>query len=362
MDTPGVIERQRPGRPLVVFLMGPTASGKTALAVELVKRGMPDGRGLSIVSVDSAMVYRGMDIGTAKPDAETLAVAPHRLIDIRDPAEPYSAADFRRDALAAIADIHAGGRVPLLVGGTMLYFKALKDGLSALPPADPAIRARLAAELAAQGREVLVARLAAVDPEAAARHGDNPQRLLRALEVFEATGVPLTRLQAEQAPAADPFPFTLLQMAVAPVSREELNRRIAQRFRDMIAAGFLDEVRRLRYRPAPRPALQPDLPALRAVGYRQAWQYLDDLDDGIEHAGVAGRTSRFAGHASYEHWEERGIIATRQLAKRQMTWLRGWQGLHWLGAEGSDPLTQALSLLAEASSSGASRQPPQDLG
>jgi len=347
-----VIERERPGRPLVVFLMGPTASGKTALAVELVKRGMPDGRGIAIVSVDSAMVYRGMDIGTAKPDAATLAQAPHRLIDIRDPAEPYSAADFRRDALAAIADIHAAGQVPLLVGGTMLYFKALREGLSALPAADPGIRARLADELATQGREALAARLAAVDPEAAARHGDNPQRLLRALEVFEITGLPLTRLQAEQAPAGDPFPFTLLQMALVPASREELSRRISQRFRDMIAAGFLDEVRRLRHRPAPQPPLHPDLPALRAVGYRQAWLHLEEQD--------AGQLRGLAGHPSYEHWEERGIIATRQLAKRQMTWLRGWQGLHWLGTEGSEPLAQALSLLADASSSGALRQPPQD--
>ena len=307
----------------VVFLAGPTASGKTALAVELVRRGAPDGRAFEIVSVDSAMVYRGLDIGTAKPPPEVLAAAPHRLVDIRDPADPYSAADFRRDALAAIDEIHAAGNIPLLTGGTMLYFKALRDGLSALPEADPAIRARLQAELVAEGRPALAARLAAVDPAAAARHGENPQRLLRALEVYEITGRPLTELQAAQAPAADPFPFRLAQYAVAPADRGLQAERVARRFHEMLAAGLVAEVERLRA----RADLHPDLPALRAVGYRQVWQYLD-------------------GQASYEEMVERGIIATRQLAKRQMTWLRSWPALRWLDAGASDLVGDALKLLA----------------
>ncbi len=310
--------------------MGPTASGKTALAVELVQRGAPDGRGFEIVSVDSAMVYRGLDIGTAKPAADILAIAPHRLIDIRDPAEPYSVADFRRDALAEITRIHAAGRIPLLVGGTMLYFKALKDGLSALPVADPARRARLQRELETLGREALAARLAAVDPEAAAKHGCNPQRLLRALEVYEMTGQSLTALQAVPVPAA--FPYRLARFAIAPADRAILAERIARRFQDMLAAGLVAEVERLRARseqPSPGlPALHPDLPALRAVGYRQVWQYL-------------------AGQLSYQQMVERGIIATRQLAKRQMTWLRGWDALQWLDAEAPDLVGNTLKLLQQ---------------
>ncbi|MFZ5723745.1 MAG: tRNA (adenosine(37)-N6)-dimethylallyltransferase MiaA [Pseudomonadota bacterium] len=300
--------------------MGPTAAGKTALAVELVRRGAPDGRGFEIVSVDSALVYRGMDIGTAKPDAATLAVAPHRLLDLRDPSEPYSAADFRTDALAAIADIHAAGRIPLLVGGTMLYFKALRDGLAALPQSDPDVRARLTAELARDGLPALAARLAAVDPEAAAKHGGNPQRLLRALEVFELTGRPLSELHREQTGA--PFPYPLLQLAIAP-DRNLLAERIARRFEAMLAAGFLDEVRRL----YDRGDLHPDLPALRAVGYRQAWQHL-------------------AGQLSYDDMVARAIIATRQLAKRQLTWLRGWQGLQWLDPDAPDLVDRTLGLVA----------------
>ncbi len=316
----------------VVFLMGPTASGKTALAVELVQRGAPDGRGFEIVSVDSAMVYRGLDIGTAKPAADILAIAPHRLIDIRDPAEPYSVADFRRDALIEITRIHAAGRIPLLVGGTMLYFKALKDGLSALPMADPAMRARLQRELETLGREALAARLAAVDPEAAAKHGRNPQRLLRALEVYELSGQSLTALQAVPAPAAAAFPYRLARFAIAPADRAVLAERIARRFQDMLAAGLVAEVERLRARseqpPLGLPALHPDLPALRAVGYRQVWQYL-------------------AGQLSYQQMVERGIIATRQLAKRQMTWLRGWDALQWLDAEAPDLVGNTLKLLQQ---------------
>ncbi len=309
-------------RPPVIFLMGPTAAGKTALAVELVRRGAPDGRAFDIISVDSAMVYRGMDIGTAKPDAETLKIAPHRLIDIRDPADPYSAADFRRDALTAIDEIHAAGNIPLLVGGTMLYFKALKEGLSSLPAADPELRERLTAQLKTEGLSAMAARLAAVDPPAAAKHGENPQRLLRALEVFELTGRPLTALQAEQAPTGDPFPYRLAQFAVTP-RREVLTGRIAARFRAMLAAGLLDEVRAL----MARGDLHPDLPALRAVGYRQIWQFL-------------------AGQVSYEDMVERGIIASRQLAKRQLTWLRGWDALQWLDAEAPGLVDDTCTSLA----------------
>lgn len=303
--------------------MGPTASGKTALAVELVKRGAPDGRAFEIISVDSALVYRGMDIGTAKPSADVLAVAPHRLLDIRDPSEPYSAADFRADALQAIADIHAVGRIPLLVGGTMLYFKALRDGLATLPQSDPELRARLTAELKDEGLPALAARLAAVDPAAAEKHGANPQRLLRALEVWELTGRPLSELQQAGAAAAEPFPCPLIQLAIAP-GREVLAERIARRFTDMLADGFLDEVRRLRE----RGDLHPDLPALRAVGYRQAWLHL-------------------AGQLSYEDMVARAIIATRQLAKRQLTWLRGWQGLQWLDPQAPDLVDRALKVLGQ---------------
>ncbi|MFP5383854.1 MAG: tRNA (adenosine(37)-N6)-dimethylallyltransferase MiaA [Gammaproteobacteria bacterium] len=303
--------------------MGPTAAGKTALAVELVQRGAPDGRPFVIVSVDSAMVYRGLDIGTAKPGPEVLAVAPHRLIDIRDPAEPYSAADFRRDALAAIADIHAAGGIPLLVGGTMLYFKALREGLSTLPAADPETRARLTAELAAEGLPAMAARLAAVDPAAAQLHGRNPQRLLRALEVWEVSGRPLSQLQAEQAPVGNPFPFRLAQLAVTPAARTVLTARIEQRFLLMLEAGLVGEVARLRE----RGDLSPDLPALRAVGYRQVWEHL-------------------AGQTSYEQMVARGIIASRQLAKRQLTWLRNWTALHWLDAEPPRLVDDTLKLLA----------------
>lgn len=310
----------------VIFLMGPTASGKTALAVELVERSAATAHPFDIISVDSAMVYRGMDIGTAKPEPALLARAPHRLIDIRDPAEPYSAADFRSDALAAIADSHAAGRIPLLVGGTMLYFRALRDGLATLPVSDPALRARLNAELARDGRPALAARLAAVDPAAAAKHGANPQRLLRALEVWELTGRSLSDLQAGQTPEA--FPYPLLQLALAPGDRAVLADRIAARFRAMLAAGLLAEVRRLQA----RADLHPDLPALRAVGYRQVWQHL-------------------AGQLSYDDMEARAIIATRQLAKRQMTWLRGWDGLQWLDPEAPDLAADILKAAAGVTTS-----------
>ena len=280
-------------RPLAVFLMGPTASGKTALACALSER-FP----VELVSVDSALVYRGMDIVTAKPDAATLATYPHRLIDIRDPAEPYSAADFRSDALAAMQDITAGGRVPLLVGGTGLYFRALQQGLSHLPEADPAIRERLAAEAADAGWPTLHARLERLDAVAAARIGPNDaQRIQRALEVIELTGRPLSEQQ--QGGSGERFPWRVLKLALLPADRAPLHARIADRFDAMLAGGFLDEVRALRE----RKDLHADLPAIRAVGYRQAWEHLD-------------------GQTSAAEFRDKGVFATRQLAKRQITWLR----------------------------------------
>ncbi len=284
-------------RPLAIFLMGPTASGKTALACALSDR-FP----LDLVSVDSALVYRGMDIGTAKPDAATLARYPHALVDIRDPAQPYSAADFRVDALSVMQQIKAQDRVPLLVGGTGLYFRALQHGLSDLPEADPAARARLAAEAKLLGWPAMHARLAQVDPPAARRIGINDtQRLQRALEVFELTGRPLSELQQGGTGAC--FPWRVLKLALLPTDRSVLHERIAQRFDVMLEQGFLDEVRMLRA----RGDLDADLPAVRAVGYRQAWEHLDGLTD-------AGR------------FRDRAIFATRQLAKRQITWLRGDHG------------------------------------
>ncbi|PSJ38698.1 tRNA (adenosine(37)-N6)-dimethylallyltransferase MiaA [Zobellella taiwanensis] len=290
-------------KPLAVFLMGPTASGKTSLAMTLC-RELP----CELVSVDSALVYRGMDIGTAKPSREELAQAPHRLIDLRDPSQAYSAAEFRRDALAAMAEITAAGRIPLLVGGTMLYFKALLEGLSPLPSADPAVRAAIEAEAAEQGWERLHRQLAAVDPVAAARiHPNDPQRLSRALEVFRISGKTLTELTQRK---GDPLPYKVLQFAIAPAERAELHRRIAERFRLMLEQGFEQEVRAL-YR---RGDLHPELPSIRCVGYRQMWDYLD---------GVVG----------YDEMTERGIAATRQLAKRQLTWLRSWPDLTWLDSD-----------------------------
>lgn len=272
--------------------MGPTASGKTALACDLAAQ-FP----LDIISVDSALVYRGLEIGSAKPDAATLRNHPHRLIDIRDPSQPYSAADFRGDALREMMSIAANGRVPLLVGGTGLYFRALQYGLSELPPADADIRDRLAEEAESIGWPALHARLATLDPVAAARIGvADTQRIQRALEVIELTGQPMSSLQSA-APA--PFAYRVLKLALVPDDRAPLHARIAERFDAMLAAGFLDEVRRLKS----RTDLHADLPAIRAVGYRQAWQYLDGAFEASELRNY-------------------GIFATRQLAKRQITWLR----------------------------------------
>lgn len=286
--------------PSAILLMGPTASGKTGLAVELV-RHLP----CEIVSVDSALVYRGMDIGTAKPGPATLAVAPHRLIDILDPRESYSAARFCDDARREMAAITAAGRIPLLVGGTMLYFRALQQGLAALPSADAALRAELDAEAARSGWAALHRRLARVDPLAAARiHPNDPQRIQRALEVYELSGRPLSALLA--AAAADAPLQGAIKLVVSPSDRDILRRRIAARFRQMLEEGLIDEIEAL-YR---RGDLHRDLPSMRSVGYRQGWEYL-------------------AGETSYAQMVERANIATGQLAKRQLTWLRREQHAQW---------------------------------
>jgi len=300
-------------QPLAIFLMGPTASGKTALAMELIRQLPCD-----IISVDSALIYRGMDIGTAKPSAAELAQAPHRLIDIRDPAESYSAADFRQDALAEMAKISAQGRIPLLVGGTMLYYKALLEGLSPLPAADEAVRGQIEREAQQVGWLALHAELARIDPVAAARiHPNDPQRLSRALEVFRLTGRSLTDLTRAQ---GETLPYRVRQFAIAPPERSQLRERIALRFDQMLAAGFEQEVIRLRA----RGDLHPGLPAMRCVGYRQMWSYLD-------------------GEMDYDEMVYRGIVATGQLAKRQMTWLRSWSEVDWLDSNAHNNVEIVLS-------------------
>ncbi|MCG6868189.1 MAG: tRNA (adenosine(37)-N6)-dimethylallyltransferase MiaA [Gammaproteobacteria bacterium] len=284
--------------PPAIFVMGPTASGKTELAVELAGR-VPCG----IISVDSAMVYRGMDIGTAKPGPEILGKAPHRLIDIVDPAQPYSAACFREDALREMAAVVAAGAVPVLVGGTMLYFRALERGLSELPQADPGLRERILAEARSIGWPALHERLRGIDPVSAARiHPNDPQRLQRALEVCEVTGRPLSEFHAAARGGA--LPYRVIKLGLVPGDRDALKLRIAGRFRSMLRAGLVDEVRVLRR----RGDLGTGLPSVRAVGYRQVWDYLDGVLD-------------------YDAMADRAVIATRQLAKRQMTWLRSERNL-----------------------------------
>lgn len=303
-------------RPLAIAMMGPTASGKTALAVEWAER-----LGTEVISVDSALVYRGLEIGAAKPDAATLHRVRHHLVDIREPQETYSAADFARDALAAMHRLAERGKVPVLAGGTGLYFRALLDGLSKMPEADPDIRAQIQQEAAQQGWAAMHAQLTAVDPAAGVRiHAKDPQRITRALEVHRLSGVPISMWQQSSAPAS--FPFRVLKLILAPSDRAVLHQRIALRFDAMLDAGFLDEVRRLRS----DPMLHPDLPSMRAVGYRQAWAHLDGATD------LAG-------------FREQAIAATRQLAKRQLTWLRGEQDGRWLDpAVDSGELNAALQL------------------
>jgi tRNA dimethylallyltransferase len=277
--------------------MGPTACGKTDLAVALHAR-LP----VEVISVDSALVYRDMDIGTAKPDAATLAACPHHLIDLLPPTQGYSAGRFRRDALALMGQITARGRVPLLVGGTMLYFRALKLGLDSLPEADPALRADLEARAARAGWPALHAELARLDPATAARlHATDAQRIQRALEVCLASGQPMSALLGRGAAA---LPYQLTEIALLPADRAWLHGRIQQRFDAMLALGFLDEARALRAR---YPSLTPTMPAMRCVGYRQAWAHLD-------------------GETDFATFRAQAIAATRQLAKRQVTWLRSWTG------------------------------------
>lgn len=296
--------------------MGPTASGKTALAVGLSSR-FP----LEIVSVDSALVYRGMDVGTAKPDAATLARAPHHLLDIREPNETYSAAAFCDDARALMAEITARGRVPLLVGGTMLYFRALLQGLDDLPRADPALRKRLEQDAAERGWPALHAELATLDPATAARLAPNDsQRIGRALEIFELTGRPMS---AQLAQAPRPLPYRVLQLALIPSDRAALHRRIGERFDAMLDGGLVDEVEMLRR----NHVLDPAMPAMRAVGYRQAWAYLD-------------------GDIDLKALREQGVAATRQLAKRQLTWLRSWHGAVTLDCLADDLEAQAADRVA----------------
>ena len=308
-----------PGLPSIA-LAGPTASGKTAAALAIARRWP-----VEIISVDSALVYRGMDIGTAKPTQEELAEVPHHLIDIRDPLKAYSAAEFVADASRLIADIHARGKLPLLVGGTMLYFKALFDGLDDMPPADPAVRAALALEAAVKGWPALHAELAQVDPLTAARLAPNDsQRVSRALEVFRVSGQPLSFFHQRDAikniahRARTIRKITLISLE--PTERAWLHARIAQRFDAMLAAGFLDEVQALRA----RGDLHADLPSMRCVGYRQAWEALDGL-------------------SPMSAWRDKGVFATRQLAKRQITWLRSMPQREVVACDAPDALEQVLA-------------------
>ena len=288
-------------QPLALFLMGPTASGKTDLAIAL-RQQLP----VEVISVDSALIYKGMDIGTAKPTPAELALAPHRLIDILDPKESYSAMNFREDALKEMAEISASGRIPLLVGGTMLYYKALLEGLSPLPSADPIIRAEIEEKAAKIGWTGMHQELLAIDPVAGTRINPNDsQRINRALEVFYITGKTMTELTAKKGEA---LPYRLLQFAIAPQDRAILHERIALRFQKMMDLGFEEEVKRLFL----REDLHIDLPSIRCVGYRQMWEYLQ-------------------GDISLDEAIYKGICATRQLAKRQITWLRGWKDeITWL--------------------------------
>lgn len=304
-------------KPPAIFLMGPTASGKTGAAM-----AMADQLPVQLINVDSAQIYRGMDIGTAKPGKELRARYPHRLMDILDPAERFSAAQFRTDALREMAVMTAAGKVPLLVGGTGLYFRALERGLAELPPADPQTRTAIETEAARRGWPALHAELAAVDPDSAARISPNdPQRIQRALEVFRLTGKPLG--EHWQSGPDVLFPYRALKLALAP-DRATLHNRIEQRFHDMMAAGFLDEVKALRS----RGDLAANMPSMRAVGYRQLWEYLE-------------------GEGELEDAVRRGIVASRRYAKRQMTWFRSEPGVLWF-----DPADQEVEkqLVAAAKS------------
>ena len=298
--------------PPALFLMGPTASGKTDLAIEICEN-LP----CEIISVDSALIYRGMDIGTAKPNAEELKKAPHRLIDILDPAQSYSVAEFRKDALLAMQDITARGNIPLLVGGTMMYYKALIDGLSPLPESDQSVREIIQTKAEESGWQALHQQLAQIDPTSAKRiHPNDPQRLIRALEVYQLTNRSMTDLMATK---SDPIPYNVKQFCIAPDDRKVLHQRIAQRFQLMVDMGFQSEVEKLKN----RGDLHLNLPSIRCVGYRQMWQHLD-------------------GDFNFNEMCEKSIAATRQLAKRQLTWLRGWENIHSLDTFSSNNLTKVI--------------------
>jgi len=307
-----VTQQQNKPLPKAIFLMGPTASGKTDLAIELTKR-LP----CEIISVDSALIYKGMDIGSAKPTAEEQAQAPHHLIDIIDPATSYSAADFRADALKHMQAITEAGKIPLLVGGTMLYFKVLLEGLSPVPTTVPEIRQAIEAEAKLRGWESLHQELALYDPESAARlHPNDAQRVCRAIEVYRLTGKSLTELTQQK---GDALPYDVAQFAIAPTDKAVLHERIERRFKLMVDGGFEAEVQAL-YQ---RDDLHLDLPSMRCVGYRQMWEYID-------------------GQMDHDEMIFRGVVATRQLAKRQMTWLKSWNDLTWLDSKANDNLEKVL--------------------
>jgi tRNA dimethylallyltransferase len=308
------IEHSPSSLPPALFLMGPTASGKTDLAIQLCEN-LP----CEIISVDSALIYRGMDIGTAKPNVAELKRAPHKLIDILDPAQSYSVAEFRKDALLAMQDITARGKIPLLVGGTMMYYKALIDGLSPLPESDQEVRRVLEAKAEESGCQALHQQLAQIDPTSAKRiHPNDPQRLIRALEVYLLTNRSMTDLMATK---SDPIPYNIKQFCIAPDDRKVLHQRIAQRFQLMVDKGFQAEVEELK----DRGDLHLNLPSIRCVGYRQMWQYLD-------------------GDYDFNEMREKSIAATRQLAKRQLTWLRGWENIHPLDTFSSYNLSKVIKL------------------
>jgi len=302
--------------PRAIFLMGPTAAGKTALAMDLYDK-LP----CELISVDSALIYKSMDIGTAKPSVQELVDYPHHLIDIIDPSESYSAAQFRIDVLALMQQISERGKIPLLVGGTMMYFNALTKGLAPLPEADAALRSTITAQAEAEGWPAVHAQLQKVDPQAADRLAVNDsQRIQRALEVFQITGKSLTAHWAEQESVK--LPYNVLNLAVMPAQRKVLHQRIEQRFRLMLQQGFIQEVQQL----YDRSDLNLNMPSMRCVGYRQAWMHL---------AGEIDRATMV----------DKGLVATRQLAKRQITWLRSWQQLHWLENESTDLTARVLKLL-----------------
>lgn len=314
--------QQLPG---AIFIMGPTASGKTDLAIELAQR-FP----CELISVDSALIYRGMDIGTAKPSAEVLAAYPHHLVDIIDPVESYSAAQFRQDALALMAQATAKGRVPVLVGGTMLYYKALLEGLATMPPADAQVRAALEVRAVEQGLDALHEQLQQVDPGSAARiHPNDSQRVMRALEVWLVSGISMTEHRLRQKNSQlhkTQLPYNVAAFAIAPQQRSVLHQRIEQRFQQMVEQGFIDEVRALQQ----RGDLHAELPSMRSVGYRQVWDYL-------------------LNQYEYDEMLAKGIAATRQLAKRQFTWLRSWQELTWLDSLDDNKLAVTLKKLQQGS-------------